>query len=240
MQSILKFVIALNFFASTAGCSVTFKKLDANLVSVESVVKRIKDDIATYNFYFEDHLNDAPVGKCFSTISFYIDSVTVTLITKEDKSKSDSAGIVIPIGMASLSGNYNSTYDLKNSRTLKFTMFKRNTQDSKNIFMREATPIDPHTATLEEFPITTSLRNLREGLLAASVNSQNGTCLALSRDDSKGNNLEFSILAANKSGRDGGIKFAIFSSGVSNVQERAVGNTISVTFMAVPGSLLTQ
>jgi hypothetical protein len=211
-----------------------------DIVSVVDVVKRIKTDVATYNAYALLHSKDERVGKCGSAINFYIDQVTVQLATKNDDTKGGSAGLVIPIGAGTFEPGFNRSSEMINSRTVTFNLYKNDSKNSPGDFRTflEEVPPTKESPSFEKFPITASLRELREGLLEASRTTPDGTCLALSKADDEGNTLEYAITAIDKIDASGDIKFTVISLGAKKSRERTFGNVVTVTFKAAPGEVV--
>lgn len=210
--------VAASFSLSSCIGAPDISKVET--VSVESVVRQIKSDVARYDIYRAAHANDTPLNNaCGGHIDFEITSIAISLTTITERSLSGTVGAVVPATPFKFSGGGSRT--TKSSQVVKFTL----------------KPAPPRRGEVELLPndggFASVLINLRESLLRASNQLP---CFAFA-DDQK-NSIEFGFTITNANSAGGGVSFLIFTLGAERKESHQAANTVTVNFRATGETML--
>ncbi|MGE3693205.1 MAG: trypco2 family protein, partial [Novosphingobium sp.] len=122
----LKLTGSVTLAASTllAGCATMGKPpMSGEPVTVESVIRQIKTDLAIYNEYANDHLGDKPAeSACQGTLNFKVTKVAVTLVTATERSVEGNAGAALVVGGIKLGPSGSKSRSGKQTQSIKFTI----------------------------------------------------------------------------------------------------------------------
>jgi len=216
-----------------AGCSTVPTGPDSQ-VSVEDVMRRIKQELAEYYAYKHAHENDPAFNTvCAGAIEFNIKSVTVTLASESDDTAGVNGSASVPTGVGTSVGpSVDLEKDVKSSKTLKYTFY----------------PIDPgpgpapaSTTNWVGYPVASSLEQLRSALLQASdtlpcetfsAPAEVGPPRKAAMPADQTVTFDFTVERTGKDGLD--LKFVLFSVDPTSSHQVQTGNNVVVTFVAAP------
>ena len=229
----LLLILIVPLACGLAACQ-SLPRNEGDPVRVTDVVERIKADLAAYLRYDAQAAQAPPLDTaCRGIVGFDIESVKVSLTTQTDATSSVTGGATLAVGSGSLGATFGVSEERKGTQSLGFTLYPA--RDVGAHLAPEPEPLDP-----DLYPITTSLKQLREDLLAASAKTP---CMALTPPDrdgkpqrDEGGSFSFGFTVNNQVARGGGLKFVVFALGPAQSLQHQVGNTITVTFRARAGS----
>lgn len=191
-------------------------------------MRRIKQDLAQYAAYEASTSGLDPLPSvCRGQINFRVTAVTVALTTVTEVSSSGEAGAEIPIGGITLgpSASYGRTRN--SSQTISFTV-----EPKPDEGLAGAAVVPPEPGSFYAV-----LRGLRESLLKASDTKP---CLRFPAADKQENSIEFGFTVTRDWSAGGKISFLIFSLGAERKSSQAVGNTVTVNFVAEGDGVFIQ
>lgn len=191
-------------------------------------MRQIKHDLAQYAAYEASLADMEPLPTaCRGEVNFKVTSVAVALTTVIEVSSSGEAAAEIPIGGITLgpSGSYGRTRN--SSQTISFTVVPVPDEGSA-----AAAVVPPEPGSFYAV-----LRGLRESLLKAS---DTRPCLSFPEADKQENSIEFGFTVTRDRSAGGKISFLIFSLGAERKSSQAVGNTVTVSFVADGSPIFIQ
>ena len=164
-----KYLILLMVAMELPACS-SVPQNEGTPASVAEVVKRIKEDLRHYAAYDAKHSKDLPLeNACSGLVGFSIDNVRISLTTSIDRTAATSGSATLPVGGTSFGPSLSSSSEGKGSQVLTFTLYPKSGDKFGDV--KDPDDIDPET-----WPVTASLKTLRQGLLEGSYKEP---CFAL-------------------------------------------------------------
>lgn len=205
--------------------------------TVLEVVEKIKADVDAYEAYIQPLLSESPLSNaCHGDIQFSISSVKISLTTQTDNTTTADGSLVLPVGTGTFGSTSSLSHEAKRTQVLTFTLYPKK-NDLKQGEYKNSLPISP-----SDTPIAYNIKRLRKELLTASNKKtcfsltplKNGEIATNLEDD--GETLQYGFTVINQKSINGGLKFVIFSLGTGFTSQNEVGNSITVTFKALPGN----
>lgn len=230
MRALLASLLALSLVA----CS-SLPRTVGDPASVSEVVQKIKADLEAYQRYDAEAATLRPAeDACRGVVSFAIEKVKVSLITRTDVSAGGSASASAVLADVKVGPGWDAAERVHGAQTLTFTLYPEGPRSATLAGARPA-PIDA-----AQFPIAAALQRLRDGLLEAS---HKPPCIALAPHDDDGTErrgdagtVDFDFGVVNDRSANLGVKLVVFSLGVDSASHREAANSITVTFRPRPGA----
>lgn len=219
-------VILLISFAGLSACScLPSQNKEVRVVSVTSVLNRVKDEL---NAYLVESKNSPMVqenGVCTkgqAAIELKPEKVTLTLQTVAGILKEPTAGLASPLGVLSFEPSYSGSYSSSRTQTLVIPL---------NIDIRKTQEIPPG-----KHPLAAAILHFRNQLLA--VNHNKTPCLQYSKKANFKLSLAFDLV--NKT--TGGFSFELagFKLGNKRTAKNEAHQTLVIEFSLSGGELLLQ
>lgn len=200
-------------------------------VTVEDVLKQIKQEVADYNAYASRNpivLDQRSPTACKGDVRFSISSIAVSLATSTERSTTGNASAEVPLGPVTLSGSGGRSSSRKNSQTLKFKFLPAEGAKGGIGTWSNDVPIQGLTAVLA---------NLRTSMAKAS---ELEPCFTFPPLDKQENSIEFGFTVTR--GGSGGFKlsFLFFTIGAEKKKTDQSINTITVAFKAEGSALVDK